>query len=132
MTRLLMSAAAVALVSSGLVGCGSAFAQVGATPPGASPLGITSPLGIGPAPSVPGTGIPLGATELNSPGVSPMTTGVLPLGPSALSASTCSGVNSMGGNLSGTSTMSGSSVGTGMSTAGTAASSTVFDGGGNV
>jgi hypothetical protein len=125
MTRLAMIATATILLS-----CGSAFAQISGSVP--SPLGMTSPLGIGPAPAVAGTGIPLGATELNSPGVSPMTSGVSPLGSAPLSTTTCAGVNSLVGNLSGASSMTGSSVGTGMSTSGTAASSTTFDGGGNV
>jgi hypothetical protein len=53
---------------------GAAFAQVGmgaVTPP----LGLTSPLGIGAAAPVGATGLPLGATELSTPGVSPMTSG---------------------------------------------------------
>ena len=50
----------------------TALAQgVGAPTP--SPLGVTSPLGIGPAPPVTSPGIPLGATELASPGLSSMT-----------------------------------------------------------
>ena len=44
-----------------LLACGSASAQIGTSAP--SPLGITSPLGIGPAAPVPPTGIPLGTTE---------------------------------------------------------------------
>ena len=52
--------------------CGTALAQgVGAPIP--SPLEATSPLGIGPAAPVASPGIPLGATELASPGLSPMT-----------------------------------------------------------
>ena len=123
MTRSLAIATAFVFLS-----CGSVLAQVpGSTP---APLGITSPLGIGSAPPVPGTGIPLGATEFNSPGVSPMASGVSPLGPAALSMTTCNGINSLAGNLSGGS-MTGSSVGTGMSTSGTPASSATFDGGGD-
>lgn len=65
-----------------LLGCGSALAQVGgmSISPGPSPLGITSPLGIGPGSPVAPAGIPLGATELAPPGVSPMTSGTSPLG----------------------------------------------------
>src|SRR5439155_707652 len=51
MTRLAMIATATILLS-----CGSVLAQVSGSAP--APLGITSPLGIGPAPAVPGTGIP--------------------------------------------------------------------------
>ena len=55
-----------------MVACGTALAQgVGAATP--SPLGATSPLGIGPAAPVAPTGIPLGTTEVASPGLSPMT-----------------------------------------------------------
>jgi len=57
-----------------LCNVGAAFAQVGmgtVTPP----LGVTSPLGIGAAAPVGATGLPLGATELATPGVSPMTSG---------------------------------------------------------
>lgn len=113
MTRLLMAAMVAALL-----GCGSAVAQIGGigTSPGASPLGMTSPLGIGPAPAVAPTGIPLGATELASPGVSPMTSGVSPVGPATGSA--CSG---LGGPMS---------SGIATSTAGTSGSTTLFDGGG--
>ena len=58
------------LVSVTLVAfCQPAPAQVALAP---FPLGATSPLGIGPAPPVTPSGIPLGATELTSPGLSPM------------------------------------------------------------
>lgn len=52
---------------------GSAMAQVGGqTDPGvASPLGLTSPLGLAPGSRVSPTGLPMGATELATPGVSP-------------------------------------------------------------
>jgi hypothetical protein len=133
MTRLLIAALAGALL-----GCGTASAQVGAVPSAPSPLGMTSPLGIGPAPAVPPTGIPLGATELTSPGVSPTTSGTSPLGPAALSTITCNGINAMAGNLSGASSLTGGSSSTGTSTPGTpgtpsiSGSSTLFDGGGTV
>ena len=131
MTRLLVTAASAAMLTA-VLGCGPASAQFGGTSSAPAPLGITSPLGIGPAPAVPGTGLPLGTTELNSAGVSPMASGVFPLGPAALGINTCSHIESMAGSLSGTSPMTGSSVGTGVSTSGTSVSSTVFDGGGNV
>jgi hypothetical protein len=94
MTRLLMTA-----VTAALLGCGQACAQVGG-------IGSTFPLGTGPTPPV-GTapnsplgmisppssqvgrvGIPLGATELATPGESPATAGaspMIPLGPSTTS-----------------------------------------------
>ena len=60
-TRFVMAAMAAALL-----GCGSAFAQFGGAgvTPAPSPLGMTSPLGIGPAAPVPPTGLRLGTTEL--------------------------------------------------------------------
>jgi hypothetical protein len=51
-----------------VLGCGSGFAQVSGT--GWSPLGMTSPLGMSPG-GVGPTGIPMGATELATPGLSP-------------------------------------------------------------
>src|ERR1700681_4097043 len=79
MTLRFMTAATAAV----LLGCGSAFAQVGgmSTSPGASPLGMpsplgmTSPLGIGAGSPVAPAGTPLGATELAAPGVSPTASG---------------------------------------------------------
>jgi hypothetical protein len=57
--------------------CSPAFAQVEVGDPlTAMPtVGVTSPLGISPGGSVGATGIPLGATELTSPGLSPAPTG---------------------------------------------------------
>src|ERR1700737_2558827 len=54
------------------VGAAIPQAGMGPAPP---PLGMTSPLGIGAAAPVGATGLPLGATELSTPGVSPMTSG---------------------------------------------------------
>jgi hypothetical protein len=51
--------------------CSPAFAQQAAVMPTPS-LSATSPLGMVPSAPVGGTGIPLGATEITSPGVSPM------------------------------------------------------------
>ena len=57
--------------------CSPAFAQVEIGDPlTAMPtVGVTSPLGFSPGGSVGATGIPLDATELTSPGVSPAPTG---------------------------------------------------------
>jgi hypothetical protein len=68
----------LAMLTAVLLTSGSASAQIGGIGPSGSPLGMTSPLGIGPAPAVPRTGIPIGATELSTPGVSPMTSGTSP------------------------------------------------------
>jgi hypothetical protein len=65
MKRFLMITAASALL------CGQAFAQQAQVMPTPS-LAATSPLGMVPSAPVGGTGIPLGATEIASPGVSPM------------------------------------------------------------
>jgi hypothetical protein len=125
MTRLL-----IATIAWACLGSSSLFAQVGmsaATPP----LGITSPLGIGPSARVAPTGIPLGAFELSSPGVSPTFVGAASLGPTA-GQTDCRGV---GGSIPeasfGTaSSTAGTSLGTGTSPVGTSASPNLFDGGG--
>ena len=64
-TMIVLATAAV------LLGCGAAFCQIGTGAPVPSPLGITSPLGMAPGSPVPPAGIPMGATELASPGLSP-------------------------------------------------------------
>ena len=64
-TMIVLATAAV------LLGCGAAFSQIGTGAPVPSPLGITSPLGMAPGSPVPPAGIPLGNTELTSPGLSP-------------------------------------------------------------
>jgi len=68
-----MSRYVLPIVLSVLLSCGSAMAQVaGQNDPGlASPLGVTSPLGLGLGSPVAPTGLPMGATELATPGVSP-------------------------------------------------------------
>jgi hypothetical protein len=113
MTRMLIGAMAALLVY------GPACAQISTSAP--SPLGITSPLGIGPAAPVPPTGIPLGMTGLGSAGVSPTTSGTSPVNPPTSSSTpTCTGINSPAGNLSG-----GTSTGMSSTTSGT-----LFDGAG--
>jgi len=64
MKRFLMITAASALL------CGQAFAQQAGVMPTPS-LSATSPLGMAPSAPVGGTGIPFGATEIASPGISP-------------------------------------------------------------
>ncbi len=63
-----------------VLGWSPAFAQVGMITGAPAPLGVTSPLGFGPGAPVGDTGIPLGATELATPGVSPSAAGTAPLG----------------------------------------------------
>ena len=135
MMRFAMATAAV------LLGCGSAYAQARLNVSPLPALGMTSPLGIPNAP-VGHTGIPLGATELATPGVSPTTSGAAPLigapcagassAPAAMgSPTTAAGLGSpmtgasagMGGSTTGASGGMGSSV-PGLS------STALFDGGG--
>ena len=61
----------IAGIAAVLLDCGAAFSQVGTGAPVPSPLGIASPLGMAPGSPVPPAGIPMGATELASPGLSP-------------------------------------------------------------
>ena len=72
---------------------GPALAQVGTVggAPTPSPLGMTSPLGIGAPQPVAPTGIPLGATEIVPQGTSPGTT---PSGLSTNDLAVCSGFSS--------------------------------------
>src|SRR3977135_3552873 len=73
-----------------LLGCSTAWAQVTVGTGAPVPLGITSPLGMGPGASVGVTGIPLGATEMATPGVSPTAAGTAALG--SMTAGTCSSI----------------------------------------
>jgi hypothetical protein len=135
MTRIWISA-----LTALLLGCSSASAQ---TTPGLPPLGTTSPLGFGLGAPVPPVRIPLGATQMQSLGVSPLTSGVSPMNPTVGTSSACGGIggsipqasfgveSSAPGTSSGMgSSMAGTSVGTGASAAGSSASTTVFDGAG--
>jgi hypothetical protein len=74
-----------------LLSCACALAQVGGigTAP-IAPLGVTSPLGPGTA--VGPIGIPFGATELGTPGLSPAISGTSPLGSTIGSFTACSGM----------------------------------------
>lgn len=122
----------VATMAWAFLGTNSGFAQSG-TGGGAAQLGISSPLGLGPASPVAPTGIPLGAFELSSPGVAPTNAPATSIGPTA-GQSACS---NFGGSIPeatfGPASPAGSqSPGMGSSMAGPAPpSSTVFDGGGN-
>ncbi len=112
MRRVLTTAGAVFLF-----GCATSFAQVAPTPG----IGATSPLGTMNfnSPSGP-VGIPLGATELNSGGISPLAGGTLCTGTAASSGGTAGSTTGM------------SATGTGMSAmgSGVAGSMSTFDGGG--
>jgi hypothetical protein len=113
----------MATMAAALLGCGSAFAQVGGIGTSPAPLGMTSPLGIGPGSGVPPTGLLLGTTEVPTLGVSPTTSGTSP------SLTTCGGI---GGSIpqasfGAASTGMGTTSGMGTSNAGT--SNSTFDGG---
>ena len=125
MTRFAVATAAV------LLGCGSAYAQAPLSTSPLPPLGVTSPFGIPNAP-VGHTGVPLGATELATPGVSPTTSGASPMlgatcvssaPPAAMGGSTTGASPNMGSPVTGASAGMGGSV---TGTSGTAP----FDGGG--
>src|SRR5712691_11904762 len=110
-----------------LLGYGSAAAQVGGTGalPGPSPLGMTSPLGIGAGSPVSSTGIPMGATELATPGISP--------GPISGTSTTFTGATCPTTGTASTMTMGtpSSSMGTGSTMAsGTTSSTGLFTAGG--
>jgi len=113
MARLLTTA-----ILAAVLGCSSAVAQVAGTNTiGASSVGIgvTSPLSIGAGSLVGPAGIPLGATEITTPGISPVV-------PSTSGMSTCS---------SSPSGMTGASSTGGMGApSGIGSPSTLFDGGG--
>src|SRR5262245_53405601 len=94
-----------------LLSCGAAQAQSATTQSG---MGATSPLGILGSSASSGTGVPLGATEIDPGGLSPATSCV-PTDPSVL------------GN---TSTTTGTSTTSGLSGTSSATSGSTFDGGG--
>ncbi len=115
-----MRQALIVATLAALLGCNSAFAQIGGTGAASgSALGIgqTSPLGVGGSnPAVGPIGIPLGATEFQPGGMSPL--------PSGTSFGTsCSATGSAAsGMLGSTSTFDGGGT-TGMTTSGGAPSS---------
>jgi hypothetical protein len=65
----------IAAMQAALFGCTPVFAQVGGMGSPIPAIGATSPLGMAPGSPVAPTGIPMGATELALPGVSPVPTG---------------------------------------------------------
>src|SRR5271169_3949169 len=95
----------IATVVATLLSCNSAlspaFAQVGVMGGPIPGIAATSPLGMAPGASVPPTGIPLGATELASPGLSPLTDGTA--GMTGV-GTTCSAIGGPASGVSGAST----------------------------
>src|SRR6266478_4478801 len=88
--RIPMRFSLIAAILPALVVCNTATAQVSGMAAPTPTMGATSPLGLGTGSSVSPTGIPMGATEIASPGVSPMPTGVTGTIAMPSSGTTCS------------------------------------------
>jgi hypothetical protein len=110
--EIIMRRVLVIAMQAALFGCIPAFAQVGGMGSPTPGIGATSPLGMAPGSPVPPAGIPMGATELTSPGLSG-----IPMG--------ATGLGTMGMTGNGTTCLDMGSPSLGMS-----GSSTNFDGGG--
>jgi hypothetical protein len=110
-----MKRLSTAMVVATLLSCNStfspAFAQAGGMGSPMPGIGATSPLGMIPGASVPPTGIPLGATELASPGLSPVISGTAGM---AGYGTTCSAAGNPASETSGTSTYDGGGMALGM------------------
>jgi hypothetical protein len=105
------------MIAAMAIGCSPAFAQVGGMSVPTPGIAATSPLGMSgalqPGTSVGPTGIPLGATELPSPGISPMLTdptSVMALGTICSGGSASTGIS---GGISGISTYDGGGLAVG-------------------
>jgi hypothetical protein len=97
-----MIRALIAAIATVPLGCGTAFSQIATGAPGPSPLGITSPLGMAPGSPVPPAGIPMGATELASPGLSPAPAATMGM---TGNSTTCQVIGSPSSGISGSSTI---------------------------
>lgn len=117
MRHALIGATAVALFCSNPV-----LAQVDAMGSPTVGIGATSPLGMTPGSSVPPVGVPLGATELASPGLSPALTDTI--GMTGGGGTMCSTMQDASAGNSGSSTnFDGGGLGAGMPLPGSAATS---------
>jgi hypothetical protein len=116
----------IAAIAWSLLDLGIAFAQVGIAPV-TPPLGMTSPLGIGPAAAVGTTGIPMGATELATPGVSP--TAMSAATPGMMTSTSACSTGAASSSTAPTGAMNGESSATG-AISGTSAPTALFDGAG--
>jgi hypothetical protein len=104
--------------------CNVAMAQVSGMASPTPTIGATSPLGIGAGSSVSQTGIPLGATELASPGISPSPTGVTGTIAMPGSGTTCSTLGTSPSSMFGsTASFDGGGMGVGTAAPATAATS---------
>jgi hypothetical protein len=122
--EIIMRRVLVAAMQAALFGCIPAFAQVGGMGNPTPGIGATSPLGMAPASPVSPAGIPMGATELASPGLSPAAAGTLGM---TGNGTTCLTTGSPSPGISGSSTNfdgGGLGVGTGTLPGGAATSGT--------
>jgi len=103
----------IVAIQAALIGCIPAAAQVGGVGIPTPGIAATSPLGMTPGLSVSPTGIPMGATELASPGLSPTTDGTIGM---AGFGTTCSAMASPSSGTSGSSTYDGGGMGVGTGT----------------
>lgn len=107
-----MKGALVAVVVAMLIECSLAVGQTGGAGSPVPGMGATSPLGMTPGSSVPPVGIPLGATEMVSPGLSPS----LAAAGMAGSDPMCSAMGSPSAGASGSSINDGGGLGMGTGT----------------
>jgi len=91
----------IAAMQAVLFGCIPAFAQVGGMGSPTPAIGATSSLGMAPGLPVPPTGIPMGATELASPGLSGVPAGTMGM---TGNGTTCLVMGSPSSGMSGSST----------------------------
>jgi hypothetical protein len=123
-----MKLSLIAAVFSALVLCNAtAFAQVSGMASPTPTIAATSPLGIGAGSAVPQTGIPLGSTEIASPGISPAPVGVAGTISMPSNGTTCSTTGTSPTAMFGSTTSfdgGGMAVGTAPATAATSGMST--------
>src|ERR1700687_5531055 len=104
--------------------CNVAMAQVSGMVSPTPTIGATSPLGIGADSAVSQTGIPLGSTEIASPGVSPAPTGVTGTIAMPSSGTTCSTLGTSPSSMFGSAaSFDGGGMGVGSAPPATAATS---------
>lgn len=114
---------------------GAAVAQVTGMAAPTATIGMTSPLGMAPSTGIGGTGIPFGATEIASPGVSPLPTVAPPAGAATscatagMAPSTMAGSNATydGGGLSLAASTPTSGATSGSATSGLPATTAMID-----
>ena len=87
----------IAAMLAALFGSSPAFAQVGGMGSPTPGIAGTSPLGVTPGSRVSPAGIPMGSTELASPGISPPPTGTLGMTGTGTTCSATGGSSAMSG-----------------------------------